>query len=35
MHEFNIIATFLVIAALYVGIYYVAEKVFMKDGKEE
>jgi uncharacterized protein YneF (UPF0154 family) len=30
MHEMNVLVTFAVIAALYIGLFFVAEKVFMK-----
>jgi hypothetical protein len=31
MHEMNILVTFAVIAGLYISLFLVAEKVFMKD----
>ncbi len=31
MHEMNVLATVAVIAALYIALFYVAEKVFMRD----
>ncbi len=31
MHEINILVTVAVIAAIYISIFLVAEKVFMKD----
>jgi hypothetical protein len=30
MHEFAVLATFAVIAAIYVGVFLAAEKYFMK-----
>jgi hypothetical protein len=30
MHEFTVLATFAVIGAVYVGIFLIAEKKFMK-----
>lgn len=31
MHEFQVLATFFVIAAVYVGLFLAAERFFMKD----
>lgn len=31
MHEFQVLATFLVICAIYLGLFYASEKFFMKD----
>ena len=31
MHEMNVLVTVAVIAGLYVSLFYVAEKVFMRD----
>jgi len=31
MHEFQVLATFAVISAIYFGIFIAAEKMFMKD----
>ena len=31
MHEFQVLATFAVIAAVYLGLFYAAERFFMKD----
>jgi hypothetical protein len=31
MHEFTVIATFAVICAVYLGLFYAAERFFMKD----
>lgn len=31
MHEFQVLATFFVIAAIYIGMFLAAEKFFMKD----
>tara|TARA_B110000116_G_scaffold80123_1_gene69612 strand:- start:119 stop:235 length:117 start_codon:yes stop_codon:yes gene_type:complete len=31
MHEMNILVTFAVVAGLYISLFLVAEKVFMKD----
>lgn len=31
MHEFQVLATFFVIAAVYVGLFFAAERFFMKD----
>lgn len=31
MHEFQVLATFAVIAAIYIGLFLAAEKFFMKD----
>lgn len=30
MHEFQVLATFLVICAIYLGLFFAAEKHFMK-----
>jgi len=31
MHEMNILVTVAVVAGLYISLFFVAEKVFMKD----
>ena len=31
MHEMNVLVTVAVIATLYIALFYVAEKVFMRD----
>ncbi len=31
MHEFQVLATFAVISAVYLGLFYASEKFFMKD----
>lgn len=31
MYEFQVLATFAVIAAIYIGIFFAAEKFFMKE----
>jgi len=31
MHEMNILVTVFVLAALYIAVFYVVEKVFMQD----
>ncbi len=31
MHEMNVLVTVFVLAALYIALFYVAEKVFMQD----
>lgn len=31
MHEFDVVATFAVICAVYLGLFYAAEHFFMRD----
>ena len=33
MHEMNVLVTVAVIAGLYIALFYVAEKVFMRDSE--
>jgi hypothetical protein len=33
MYEFQVLATFAVISAIYIGVFLAAEKFFMKNGE--